>query len=86
MRSTVKTGNSPDGQHVWLVGSTIKSDARALLLKSSDGGKTWKDVSSKLAPLPAAAAKFHTGFALDANNIWIGGEHGGLLHSNNGGE
>jgi len=77
---------APDGQHAWIVGGTLKSEARALLLKSSDGGKTWKDVSGTLATVPAAAAKFHTGFALDADHIWIGGEHGGLLYSNNGGE
>ena len=77
---------APDGQHVWIVGGTIKAQALALLLKSSDGGKTWIDVSAKLAGLPGAAARFHTGFALDADNIWIGGEHGGLLYSNTGGE
>lgn len=77
---------SPDGKNAWIVGGTIVSDAKALLIKSSDGGKTWTDVSKSLSPLAAAQAKFHTGFALDAKNIWIGGARGGLLYSNNGGE
>jgi photosystem II stability/assembly factor-like uncharacterized protein len=77
---------APDGQHIWLVGMTLVSSAQALLLKSSDGGKTWKDISAALAALPAAGNKMHTGFALDANNIWIGGDYGALLYSPSGGE
>jgi hypothetical protein len=77
---------APDGQHIWLVGMTLVSDAHALLLKSSDAGKTWKDISGALAAIPAAANKMHTGFALDANNIWIGGDYGALLYSSTGGE
>ena len=77
---------APDGQHLWIVGGNLKGDAVAVLLKSKDGGKTWSDISGTLGANPAAHAKFHTGFALDANHIWVGGEHGGFLASSTGGE
>jgi hypothetical protein len=78
---------APDGQHVWLVGFSFQSsNTFPVVLKSSDAGSTWKDISASLATLPASATKLHTGFALDANNIWVGGEHGALFYSPSGGE
>jgi hypothetical protein len=76
---------APDGQHVWLVGFQ-GSNTKALLLKSSDGGKTWKDLSAKLGMMSDTYQKLHTGFALDANNIWVGGDLGQLYYSPTGGE
>jgi hypothetical protein len=78
---------APDGQHVWLVGSTLAgSGAQAVLLKSSDGGHTWKDISDPLRALAASEVKMHTGFALDAKNIWLGGDGGAFFYHPNGGE
>jgi photosystem II stability/assembly factor-like uncharacterized protein len=75
---------APDGTHAWLGGFT---DSGLLLLKSSDGGKTWSDVSAALNALDKGASyKLHSGFALDAHNIWIGAENGGLFYSPTGGE
>lgn len=80
---------APDGQHAWLVGYTTANDNRALILKTSDGGKTWNDVTSAFVTAvgPSAAnIELHTGFALDADHIWIGGNYGSLFYSDKGGE
>jgi hypothetical protein len=72
---------------VWLVGFSFQSsNTFPLVLKSSDAGSTWKDITAALASLPDSGAKLHTGFALDANNIWVGGERGTLFYSPSGGE
>jgi len=77
---------SSDGKALYLIGSTIVSDAAVLLLKSVNGGADWTDISAKARALPAGAAKFHTGFAFDKDHIWIGGDYGSLMYSATGGE
>jgi photosystem II stability/assembly factor-like uncharacterized protein len=74
---------APDNQHVWLVGF-IGNSTHGLVLKSSDAGATWTDLSDQMVGL--ADTKLHTGFALDAENIWLGGEDGTLLYSPSGGD
>jgi photosystem II stability/assembly factor-like uncharacterized protein len=49
----------------------------AELLSTNNGGASW---SAKVAPFTIFA-----GFALDANNLWIGGASGAVRYSNNGG-
>jgi hypothetical protein len=78
---------APDGQHIWVGGFTNDSTPKLVLWKSTDGGKTWKDVSAALTAANAGAMdKLHSGFALDATNIWVGGDNGGLAYSPTGGE
>jgi hypothetical protein len=78
---------APDGQHVWLGGFTSDSPPQMVLLKSADGGKTWQDISAAITAANAGQMyKLHSGFALDANNIWLGGDNGGLAYSPTGGE
>lgn len=78
---------APDGAHGWIVGYDYDSST-ALLLRSDDGGATWKrssgDLASKVAQ--AGGGKLFTGFALDADHIWVGGEYGVLAASDSGGE
>lgn len=77
---------APDGQHAYLVGSWFPSSQEALFLESSDGGQTWVNLSASLQNIEAAKTEIHTVFALDAKNVWIGGDHGALLHSASGSE
>lgn len=78
---------APDGQHGWIVGYDYDAQ-RALLLKTNDGGATWArsggDLGEKVAQ--AGGAKLHSGFALDADHIWVGGELGIFAASSAGGE
>ena len=73
---------TPDGQTGWLVGYL---DNKPLLLRSTDGGRSWSDISGPLVAL-LGRTKLHTIFALDADNIWVGGEHGALLSNGRGGD
>jgi hypothetical protein len=61
-----------------------------LLYKSSDGGKTWTDLSANLGAwansLDNAPQRLATGFALDDQHIWIGGDTGFIAYSATGGE
>jgi hypothetical protein len=71
-----------DALHVWILG-TYAPNATTLpttvLWRSTDGGKTFTDVSASIASWIAAQPSktivdgWATGFALDDNNIWIGG-------------
>ncbi len=75
---------APDNTTGWLVGYNL--DVREpLLLKTRDGGASFEVLHGGLADaLPDV--RLHTGFALDADHIWVGGEQGGLAYSSTGGE
>jgi photosystem II stability/assembly factor-like uncharacterized protein len=78
---------APDGTNGWIVGSRVLGDGPgyALVLHTTDAGATWTDISSTGVNLLEGADQLFTGFALDASNIWVGGDWGFLAHSNNGG-
>jgi photosystem II stability/assembly factor-like uncharacterized protein len=68
----------------WLVDYNLDT-REPLLLKTRDGGATFEVLHSGLADaLPDV--RLQTGFALDADHIWVGGEQGGLAYSSSGGE
>jgi hypothetical protein len=67
---------APDGKHGWAVGSVASSSP--LVFSSDDGGESWKDVSAS-ARAVAPNARFHSGFAVDATHVWLGGEKDMLL-------
>lgn len=67
---------APDGLNGWLVGSSESSSP--LLFSSTDGGASWKDVTSSIRAL-AQGARLHSGYAFDATHVWVGGEHNTLL-------
>lgn len=68
---------APDAVHGWLVGYDYAA-AKSLLVKTTDGGATWALSGGDLAAKVDAAGggKLHTGFALDENHIWVGGDLG----------
>src|SRR5262249_21672158 len=65
---------APDDMHGWLVGS---NNAQAMVLRTTDGGHTWTDASGPV--LSASDHKLATGFALDADHVWLGGDNGAFL-------
>ncbi|MBS2032402.1 MAG: hypothetical protein JST54_31190 [Deltaproteobacteria bacterium] len=65
---------APDGTHGWAVGNINHA---ALLLRTTDSGHTWTDVSSSVVGLNGSA-DLYSGFALDADHIWVGGRYGFL--------
>lgn len=81
---------APGGQVGYAVGQFGAADG-PLLLKTTDGGDTWVEpsgVNELRAALEAAGTfgRLYTGFALDEDNIWVGGDHAGLFYSANGAE
>lgn len=69
---------APDNLRGWAVGT--EAPGRGLLLASEDGGLTWSDnLVAGVAAFEGAALL--SVFALDAQNIWVGGERG-LVMSN----
>jgi hypothetical protein len=62
---------APDKVHGWAVGNNSR---KPLLLRTTDGGHTWVDVSGQVASL--ADSDLVNGFALDANRIWVVGRYG----------
>jgi hypothetical protein len=82
---------APDHQTGWIVGKQSLDDATPppLLWKTTDGGKTWTDITTTSftgTPIdPSGFSQLTTGFALDANHIWLGGHEGALYSNNNGG-
>lgn len=73
---------APDGVHGWIAGQN--GDNRAMLARTTDGGRTWTDVSTSIRTV--TEAKLYSGFALDADHLWIGGDNGALVYSDNGGQ
>ncbi len=69
---------APDGKNGWAVGQVGVSNP--LLLSTVDGGETWKDTTASVRGL-APDAQLHTGFALDANTIWLGTNQGIVITS-----
>ncbi len=69
---------APDGKNGWAVGQVGVSNP--LLLSTVDGGETWKDVTATVRGL-APEAQLHTGFALNANTIWLGTHQGTVITS-----
>ncbi|MEQ1848341.1 MAG: hypothetical protein ABL983_22510 [Nitrospira sp.] len=63
---------APDKTHGWAVGN---SDRHSLLVRTTDGGHTWTDVSSQIDGLPNSA-DLYDGFAVDANHVWVVGRFG----------
>ena len=61
---------APDGTHGWIVGERNNS---ALLLRTTDGGTSWANVTAPLLALTDQPLR--SGFALDADHVWVGGEH-----------
>jgi len=80
---------APGGTVGYAVGQN-DTDGKALLLKTTDGGGTW------VVPAGAAALEtglddvfgsFHrlyTGFALDEDHLWVGGDRSALFYSDTG--
>ena len=67
---------APDGINGWAVGAV--ENISPLLLSTKDGGQTWKDSSASVRSV-APEAQLHSGYAFDANNVWLGGNHDTLL-------
>lgn len=76
---------SPSGA-MYIVGG----GAGLILFKSTDGGKTWTDLSAKLSQwasaLSTAPLRLFAGFALDDQHIWIGGDSGFIGYTATGGQ
>ena len=64
---------APDGMHGWCVGDI---NHKALMLRTTDAGKTWADVSASVATV--ASSDIYNGFAIDNDHIWIVGRSGTL--------
>jgi hypothetical protein len=65
---------APDKLHGWTVGNI---DHHALLLRTTDGGHTWKDVSDSVAGVKNN--DLYNGFALDNDHVWLVGRFGTLM-------
>jgi hypothetical protein len=78
---------APGGMRGWIVGFDYDASL-ALIMRTDDGGATWKASGGDLAAKVSAAGggKLFTGFALDDNRIWIGGKKGILMANEAGGE
>src|SRR5689334_3617520 len=76
------TAVKPDGS-IYIVGS------KALLLTSTDHGKTWIQQTLKERPgstLFQDRDLYSIRFSPDGNAAWVVGEEGTILHSNDGGK
>ena|SRR5688572_5420237 len=80
---------APGGTVGYAVG--VVDTASPLLLKTTDSGATWFEPTGIDELIEAAddAPNFpsgflYTGFALDANNVWVGGDNGTVFYSATG--
>ena len=79
---------APDNKYGWLVGYKGNS-TKPMVLRTSDGGATWDDKSggkSSIAAVCDPPMKLFSGFALDKDHIWVGGNYGGLFYCDNASE
>ncbi|MEJ7729284.1 MAG: YCF48-related protein [Polyangiaceae bacterium] len=73
---------APDNLHGFVVGT--EAPGRGLLIASDDGGKTWSE--NLVAGLAAfQGVELLSVFALDADDIWVGGSDGLLMSNGRGG-
>ena len=79
--------DASDAQHAWAVGD------RSILTSTSDGGQTWRSRKIKMEgdlsggeSLAAADPILYDVKFVDAQNGWIVGEFGKILHTRDGGE
>jgi len=75
--------STPDGETLFLLGRQPPNSS-VTLLRSTDGGATWQDLSNGAAIIPGG--KFYSIFALDPDHVWIGGWKTGLYRTQSGGE
>jgi hypothetical protein len=85
MVSLIGTFAAPNGT-LFIVGG----GPSLVLYDSADGGKTWTDLSTKLntwaSTLDNPPLRLETGFALDAQHIWVGGDSGFIAYTATGGQ
>jgi len=85
MVSLIGTFSAPNGT-LFIVGG----GPSLVLYESMDDGKTWTDLSTKLnawaSTLDNPPIRLETGFALDAQHIWVGGDSGFIAYTATGGE
>jgi photosystem II stability/assembly factor-like uncharacterized protein len=80
---------APGGTVGYAIGQN-DTDRDALLLKTTDGGATWTVPAGAAAletSLDGVFGSFHrlfTGFALDDNHLWVGGDRSALFYSDTG--
>jgi photosystem II stability/assembly factor-like uncharacterized protein len=75
---------APGNTTGWLVGF-LPDTRKPLVLKTRDGGASFAVVDGGLGDVLDDVPLF-TGFALDEDHVWVGGERGGLAFSASGGE
>jgi hypothetical protein len=73
---------APDNLHGFVVGT--EAPGRGLLIASDDGGKTWSENLVAAEPDFQGAALLSV-FALDADDVWVGGRDGLLMSNGRGG-
>lgn len=77
---------SPSGA-MFIVGGSSKGP---LIYQSTTAGKTWTDLTAKLADFVKLADNppydLAAGFALDDKNIWVGGQNGFVAYTSTGGQ
>lgn len=75
---------APGGRVGWIVG---EKNGSPLLVKTTDHGATWTETGGDLADVVSAAGglRLYTGFALDEDHLWLGGEYGVLVANDAGG-
>lgn len=67
---------APDGVHGWVAGD---ANHRALLARTTDGGRTWTDASASVRHALDDDIDLYAGFALDKDHVWLGGRFGALV-------
>lgn len=78
---------APNSEAGFIVGYDYEHDI-PLMLQTTDNGASFSRVRGDFAQVATAAggAKLWTGFALDEDHIWVGGEYGLLMASDIGAE